>query len=492
MVAFALLVSSCGGASQSAEPSQLGNDISNPLAPNPSTISSNVTFRGQLPLGDEISVDISQMLAEENYGNPLLEGVARDGSNLLVKAESNYTDSTGNRKHGYLRIDTTTGNASWLHTNINPSTGILFDENNMAILVASVNCLDLTLIDHTNDSPINFNNLIPTDRCLARFVLSRNGNVVVYQTVNREPLVDGMLNYEDKIFAYHLNSASLSQYPDTSIVIEGDTVTPDIPMFSNRSYPLLSNDGIHVFARQWWGLNADVNTGLNRIGIVVWNTLANTWTTRALAHGDKTWCRNGLDRCTQPFNYAVSADGRVLYAQIPNGEIVDSNKYGYYDGSTVSRSQKDSINDKEINGLVNVLSLNSSHDGQLLSFYANELSNDLTEGLNLYNNSTEELIPIEPAISSCSNEVNEFDCDANAINGTRNTYFSEDSSHLFITAPVFPTHSAEYTLDLLSGSLYLLPSKFSAFQGMVSEDASVFVTQSTESENIFYIAKRQL
>lgn len=486
------LFSGCGSSSPSSNTSPLDDDNTNPSSPEASLIASSVVFAGILPIANELDVDIAQMLEEADYGNPFLESVSNDGSNFLVSVESNT--STSNR--AYIRIDTETGIASWVLTDVSTFTGIIFDGSNRAIVAASPACADINFIDVANDAPIIFNDLIPNDRCLGKFVPSKNGNVLIYETWNREPVVNGIANYDHQFFSYNLNTAQGNQYPDTSIVSGGIKLEPAIPLLSgSRSFPAISIDGSQVSSKQWWGLYEPDSGELDKIGSVIWNTQTNEWKTVGLANGDRTWCRNDLNDCAQPFNYFLSANGQVTYSQIPNGAIVDSDKYGYYDGSVISRSEFNASNEVQINTLENVVITSVNNDGQLLAFYASEASGDLTQGLNVYDNTTGNIIPIESAIADCTSERianGETRCDDAVVNNIRNAYFSDDGSHLFIAASGFPsTLTAELTLNLESGSLYLLPFKLTAFQEKVNADATVFVAPSIESDTIFHIAKHQ-
>ena len=493
LIALSVLLTSCGGSSPSSINSPLDDDSTNPVSPEVSQVASTIVYKGMLPIAEELDVDIAQMLEEADYGNPFLESVFRDGSNFLVSVQSNT--STSNR--AYIRIDTGTGIASWVLTDVSVFTAIFFDESNKAFSAGSSACSDINFTDVANDAPIIFNDLIPTDRCLGNFVHSKNGNVVIYDTWNREPVVNGIVNYDNQFFAYHLNTAQVNQYPDTSIISGGIRLQPAIPLFSGfRSFPLISYDGTQVHSKQWWGLNEFESDDQDKIGGVIWNTQTNEWKTVGLANGDRTWCGNDLTNCVQPFNYLPSANGQVTYSQIPNGVIVDSDKYGYYHGSVISRSELNTSNEVQVNRLENVVITSVNHDGQLLAFHASEASDDLTHGLNVYDHSTDNIIPIESAIADCTSQriaIGERRCDDTIVNNIRNVYFSDDGSHLLIAASGFPsTLAAELSLNLETGSMYLLPFKLTAFQQTVNADATVFVAPSIESNTIFHIAKRQL
>ena len=459
---------------------------------------SAIEFKGELPFDHELRIDISQMLQEADYGNSYLDGVARDGSNILISAESNSVQTVDNlstRKRGYIRVDTESGEAQWVFTGINASNFILFDENNNAIVVGSVGCLDIDYIDVANESPINFNGLIPDDRCLGRSLLSDDGSVLVFETANREFIVDGIINQDTKYFAYNLISSLIQEFPDTSIASGELTLEPTIPLFSNPGIrPFLSYNGNYVISKQRWGLDDESVNSTDLIGSILWNTQTNQWQTRGLFTGDRDSCDFDLSTCSRPFQYLLSADGNVQYSQIPNGDVFGSDRFDSIRGSTMVRSLSSDSNEIPIVGLVNALPFAVNRDGRLLSFYAAEVIGDLPVGLTIYDNNSGEYNSVEPALPTCasqSSEANESNCEGIPANGSWNTFFSADSSHLLIGSSVFPsTSEAEYTLELESGDLYSLPSRFSAFPRMVNGDSTVFSAPSQDSEHVYLIARR--
>ena len=454
---------------------------------------------GELPIDHELRIDISQMLQEADYGNSHLDAVARDGSNILISAQSNSVqtvDNLSSRKSGYIRVDTESGDAQWLFTEVDVSNFVLFDENNNAIVVGSIGCLDVDYIDVANESPVNLNSLISDDRCLGRSLLSDDGSVLVFETYNREFIVDGMINDDTKYFAYNLTSSLMQEFPDISITSGELTLKPTIPLFSNLFFrPFLSFNGNYVIIKQRWGLNDEIVEPTDVIGSVLWNTQTNQWQTRGLFTANRDSCNFDLSTCSRPFQYLLSADGNVQYSQIPNGEVFASDIFDVPRGSTMVRSLSSDSNEIPIVGLVNALNFAVNRDGRLLSFYATEAIGDLPAGLTIYDNNSGEYNSVESAFLTCArqiSEANESNCEGIPAYAPLNTFFSADSSHLLLGSFQFPPSSSktEYTLDLESGDLYSLPSGFVAFPRMVNGDSTVFSAPSQDSENVYVIARR--
>lgn len=498
VVALLLFVSGCSGSSPSNDADQQAENNPASSLLDSTEILANLAFQGELPISSELTIDLSQMLQDADYSNPDLLSMSRDGSTILIRAQSNSvqvnSSGTSTYKDGYIRVDTESGEASWVLTEVGSTTVIHFDENNNAVMASSVGCMEVGFIDVANEAPTNFSSIIPADRCLEGAELSDDGNVVVFESFNKEFIVNDRFDFDTRFFAYTFSSSLLSELPNTSIVSEGNVLDPTAPLVvGSFPLPVVSNDGTHVLIKQWWGAIDDNIDSPNLIGSVVWNTLSNEWQTRGLAAGNREWCANNFDDCTQPFQYLLSADGSVQYSEIPNGETIDSNTYGYFYGSTVVRSLSTDASEIPI-GLKNVVSLNVNQDGRFLSFYATEESGDLPTGLTLYDNNSGDFIPIDSILPQCvaeSTSPNEPYCDNMPPNRMWSNYFSADGSQLLLTGIIFPfSTTTEFLLDLRDAALYTIPSKYTVFYDMVSGDGSVFAAPSLESENIFFIGKR--
>ncbi len=493
LLTLLLLVSGCGGSTPSEDSSQRG-----PVAPDPILSGSPVNlagleFQGELPLEREQVVDISQMLQDADYGSPVLERVARDGSTLLISSTSKSVqtvDNVSSTQRGYIRIDTQSGDAEWVLTDVGIDTLIHFDENNNAVVAAPVGCSETSFIDVSGESPINFNSLIPNERCISGSILSDNGDVLVYRTFNRDFLINGRLIFDYKHFAYNLTSSSTVEYPATSVFFEGQLLEPTQPLISPLGlFPQLSNDGIYVSSSQCWQPAEYDSDSPSLIGSVIWNTQTNQWQTRGLAPGDRVGCDTDYPNYSQPFQYALSADGTVQYSQIPQDEVIDSTGFGSFYGSTMVRSLSTDANEGPIVGAKNAAGFAVNRDGSLLAFYATETSGDLATGLTLYDNNSGEYFSIDSAVPACSpnnSGGDDIHCDR-----VWNTYFSADSAYLLLANQVFPSDATtEYMLDLGAAALYAVPARFSVFQGRVSGDGTVFAVTSSGSDNAFLIGRR--
>jgi len=490
------LLTSCGGGGAGTDSVMLSDDANLPGIvgdiPEPE-------FRGELPIGRSLVADISEVIGTENYEYTHLDKVSRDGSNILVAA-STYEMPDGNGgtsvESGFIRIDTDTGTAESVVSGIHPYTLIYFDENNNAVGATSLGCTMAPTFYAPNEVIIDFNSLMPEGFCIGRTILSDDGSVAMFFAQDLRPLENGEFPI-NKFFTYHFDSALLVELPDFTISVDGVLLEPDYePIRFFGGGPSLSNDGAYALTGQWWGLyQQDERDELIRAGSVLWNTRTNQWQTRGLIVGNLDWCNTGFDECISPFARILSANGEVLYSQIPNGDRLLSDQYGFVYESAMVRSLSGSMVETPIPGLENLhLGFDVNRDGSLLAFYATERSGQLADGLSLYSHTSADFVSIDSAFSSCSqasDEAGGLSCDDQTFNEQFNTFFTADGANLLLASFSSASTRDQYILDIEDGGLYRLPSEIGGgIFGAVSGDASVFVAEVEDSESSFSILHR--
>jgi len=114
------VISGCGGSESNN--AVLSDDT---LDPGASAFVQVPAFQGDVPFTRVLSIDLDPMISAAGLDRANSGIMARDGESVIVNVEDN-----GGNVSGIIRMDTQSGEASWMFTDLSEDTRVLFDADN--------------------------------------------------------------------------------------------------------------------------------------------------------------------------------------------------------------------------------------------------------------------------------------------------------------------------------------------------------------------------
>lgn len=502
IVLSTLLVASCGGERSTALTFSDGeNPVQRPGngTGNPQYEAQTPEYKGDLEFSSTRTVDLSALLDGSELHSAHAAIMAHDGLTVLVRMQ----DEKGHAQ-AFIIIDTNTGEANWLFREISDDTRIVFDANNRPVAALAIRCgsvsyraeQDITLFDMTN--------VIPAQRCLSsEQQVSADGNVVLLGSYDAES-TNSSSNEITQFHAYSINTASLIDYPDTRLSIDGVTLSARWPdsLFTDSYF---SDDGQWLLTRQWWE-GIDRSGGTRRqVGSVLWDTSSGQWQTRGLMADQRHCIATQKLSCKPPYRYVMSSDGMTQYVQTPTSERINPGSGPVVEFATTTfKTGSSQVGVSRVVGLDNVASLTVDSSGEQLAFFVQDDTERVQEGYRLFDGSSGQSVSLNRSLSLCpsSAENDNKQDDTSCVHQTvprsiasNAISFSADGSRLLLKAIARLTDSQQrllhdFLLDIDDGNVYTIPAPFSAEPQGMSGDGSVMLGISGFPDYDFVIGRR--
>ncbi|MGQ7842880.1 hypothetical protein ACUNV4_00280 [Granulosicoccus sp. 3-233] len=457
-------------------------------------------YSGELTFASTLQVDLDSMISEAGLNRVDGYQVSRDGSNIRADVLDEDSEIAA-----IALIDTVSGEASWLLTDIGKNTQVVFDADNSPVAVIGLSCATVSYNATFSDSLFDLSPLSPTGRCIYKGTeQSADGNVVLFNTYDPQDLSQYDTPNSTTLHAYTLDSANLVDYPDTSIEVDGVVLSPRLSGISYQGYEL-SDDGQLLFSQQWWeGTDADGGT-LRQVGATLWNTRTNEWWVRGLAEDSRGCTITDKVNCLPPYSYTLSADGTRQYSEIPVGErFSDRPPWENFD-SSVELAMTGLTIAFPLQDINNVQSMITNDNGdQLVLFSGSYGSSEATGGYYLYQRSSDSLLSLNRALRACSltdgdgNELDESTCEYTSVPGAITSeaeYYTADGQHvLFRSISRFTDDRIQavdnFLLDVEDAAMYSLPEYYGERSAWISGDGSVVMGVSDFPEYDVLIGRR--
>lgn len=444
-----------------------------------------IDFGGELSFSSLQRVDLDPLIDAAGLWRATNFVVSGDGSSV----RANILDDSS-RLRGVILIDTATGTAGWLATDIADGTGLLFDVDNQPIAAYGEGCSTVSYTPEFNDSVLNLNAVLPTGRCVqprADIDVSANGNTIVFYSI-----AQGSVDDDRALHSYRLDTASLTTAPEFTLTIDdGGYTNLSLPPRANFAFGAeytLSEDGNHYFSKRWWeGTNPDGGTH-RQVGAVLWDTDSQHWQTRGQAADRRGCIPTQKVTCDPPYHYAMSSDGQTQYFSVPTDDILVTLSYPVFK-SQLFVTEAGSTLPSLIPGTGTVRSLRTNNNGDLLLLRAGEDGDRIDQGYALFQKSTNTLFSLNRALQGCAlkdeagNPVDAADCEYSKIpfSITNNPdTFTTDGKHLLIRSisrftADFEQSVDHFLIDLTNSTAYTLPDEFFGSLSGTSADTSVMI-----------------
>ena len=445
-------------------------------------------YRGELVFDSTLQVDLDPMIAESGLDRADNYWLSRDGKTIRVDMvdENSYIAA-------YAQVYTATGAASWLATDIGKNTRMLFDAENTPVAVMAIACETVSYTPMFNDSLPDLSTLAPAGQCISNDpILSADGNVVLFSTYDPETLDPYDTTASSTMHAYTLDSASLVDYPDISLEVDGVAYSPRLSAVKSDRLDRygFSDDGQQLLSQQWWeGLDSNGDV-VRQVGAVLWNTVTGDWLIRGLTEDprDCSFMNNRYD-CLPPYSYVLSNDGNKQYFEIPGSAILEDFIYEEEFKTSISQALSGSETELPVEDTGTITSLSTNTDGDQIVFFAGPDSTSLLPGPTIYQSSSDTFTSLNRALRACpltdeeGNDVDESDCQyTTGITGASSDagLYTADGQHLLLRN--IARYDAEtnqavdnFLLDVDTGEMYSLPESYGDNYQWINGDASVIL-----------------
>ena len=485
--------------SSSDDPTSLpADDDDEPIEP--PVVLQTPDYRGELNFSSTLQVDLDPMITAAGLNRVFEYQVSRDGK--TIRADVLDEDS---EIAAIALIDTLTGEASWLVTDIGKNTHLLFDAQNSPVAVMGLSCATVSYNTTFSDSLFDMSSLSPADRCIYKGTdQSADGNVVLFNTYDPLDLSQYGVPNSTTLHAYTLDSATLVDYPDTRVDMDGIVLSPRLSGISYQGYEL-SDDGQLLFSQQWWqGTDTNGDT-VRQAGATLWNTATNEWVVRGQAADLRGCTITEQVDCLPPYSYTLSADGNRQYSEIPVGERVENRPPWENFDSSVELSLTGSDIAFPLEGIDNVQSMITNTDGEQLVFFAGSYDSSETNiGYHLYQRSSDQVISLNRALRGCpltdedGNDVDESACKYTSVPGaitSKAEYYTADGQHVLFRSISRFTDDREqsvdnFLLDVEDAAMYSFPEYYGERSAWISGDGAVVMGVSDYPEYDVLIGRR--
>ena len=478
--------------------SQPADDDDEPIEP--PVVLQTPDYRGELTFADTLQVDLDPMITEAGLNRVFDYQVSRDGKTIRADVLNDDSEIAA-----IALIDTLTGEASWLVTDIGKNTQLVFDAQNSPVAVIGLSCATVSYNATFSDSLFDMSSLSPADRCIYKGTdQSADGNVVLFNTYDPLDLNQYGVPNSTTLHAYTLDSANLVDYPDTSIEVGGTVLSPRMSAINYERYEF-SDDGQLLFSQQWWhGTDTNGDT-VRQAGATLWNTATNEWVVRGQAEDARGCTATEKVNCLPPYSYTLSAEGNRQYSEIPVGERVANRPPWENFDSSVELSLTGSEIAFPLGGIDNVQSMITNKDGDQLVYFAGSYgSSESTAGYYLYQRSSDKRISLNRALRGCpltdedGNDVDESACKYTSVPGAitgKAEYYTADGQHVLFRSISRFTDDREqsvdnFLLDVEDAAVYSLPEFYGDRSAWISGDASVVMGLSDYPEYDVLIGRR--
>ncbi len=442
-------------------------------------------YRGELAFTRTLQVDLDTMISEAGLERVDAYQMSRDGTTIRADVLDD-----NNLVAAIALIDTETGEASWLLTDIGENTHLLFDAENQPIAVMGLDCASVSYNATFDESLFDMSPLSPADQCIYKGTdQSADGNVVLFNTYDPQDLSEYGTPNSTALHAYTLDTATLTDYPDTSLEVDGTVLSPRLSGISYQGYEL-SDDGELLFSQQWWqGTDADGAT-VRQVGATLWNTSDGDWLVRGQAEDLRDCTITDNVDCLPPYSYTISADGSRQYSEVPVGDrYSDRPPWENFDSSAELAFTGSDI-DFSLEGIDNIQSMVSNKDGDQLVFFTGSYgSGETTAGYNLYQRSSDQIISLNRALRGCplvdenGNEVDESTCEYTSVPSSTTSeaeYYTADGQHVLFRYISRFTDDREqaidhFLLDVEDAAVYTLPDFYGERSAWINGDGSVIM-----------------
>lgn len=502
LVLSTLLLSACGDEQLKAP---IFSDGENPGSTQPVFVGqasqdrASPEFQGDLEFSTTLTVALDTVLEESDVNKAFTGIMARDGLTVRVPVEG-----ASGQARGFILIDTISGDANWMFKDLSKDTRIIFDANNFPVAVLAIGCepaiytaeQDVTLTDMTS--------LLPGGRCFsAEQRASADGNVVIFGSYT-QGAGTAYLSATTRFHAYTLNTASLVDYPDSRLGVDGVTLSPRWPdsLFTNTGF---SDDGRWLLTRQWWEGTETFGGTRRQVGAVLWNTTSGDWRTLGLMADQRNCIPTRNVSCRPAYSYVMSSDGMTQYAQVPTIEEINPGAGPIVQFATITqRSATNQPGATVISGMASGTSLNVDGPGSRIVFVATNDTDTLRKGYTLYEAQSEQYISLNRALRACptSDEdgetIAESECPYTSIPRTitsNATTFTADGSRLLLRAISRSTDAQKHVvdsflMDIADGNVYTIPTPFSGDALAISGDGAVMLGVTGFPNYDFVIGRR--
>lgn len=502
IVICTLLVISCGG-ERSIAPVLLDGE-------NPDTQGSLVIeqpqagvtipeFQGNLEFSSTLSVDLDPILDESDLNRAYSGVMARDGLTVRVPVKGD----SGHDK-AFISIDTDTGESSWMFRYLSDDTRIVFDANNRPVAVLAIGCGSVNYIAEQDITLFDMTSLISAGRCFsADQEVSANGEVVLIGSYD-EAVGTPYLSTTTQFHAYTFNTATLVNYPDLTMSVDGVALSPLWPdsLFSNVGF---SDDGRWLVTKQWWEGIGSFGGTRRQVGAVVWDTSSGDWQTLGLMADQRNCISTQKVSCKPPYSYVMTSDGMTQYFQIPTSEEINQGAGPVVRfATTTEKTRTNQPGSMIVAGLESVTSLIVDGLGRHLVFFATADTDQLSKGYVLYDEHSGEYLSLNRSLRACSSvdndgkSIQEAECEYTSIPTTitsNATAFSADGSRLLLRSISRSSDSQQHVVDNFmvdvgESAVYRIPIPFSGDPLGMSGDGSVMLGVTGFPDYNFVIGKR--
>jgi len=455
------VISGCGG-SESTN-AVLSDDT---LDPGDSAFIQVPAFQGDVPFARILSIDLDPMISAAGLDRAYSGIMAQDGNSVIVNVEDN-----GGNVSGVIRIDTESGEASWMFTDMSEDTRVLFDADNTAVAVLAVGCGELFYASEQGIEPTDMSGIIPSGRCYsARPILSADGSVALigtYEAGDGTPFISASA----ELHAYTFNTADLKTYPDVSMTVNDADLNPRLlaTTFQNGDF---SDDGSLLLSQQWWEGSDDAGNTIRQVGGVLWNTSTGAWSILGSAP-DERGCRDTQKvSCVPDYDYVLSSDSTTQYAHVPTASVINEGVGPIVDFATfVDRTSTTEPLSTVVENLDNGDGLTVNNDGSQLVFFASTDTDELEQGYTFYNLPTGQFISLNRSLRACfvqdenGNVVDPSDCEYTSVPATLTsnaTSFTANGDHVLFRSisrftDDFQQASNGFLLDVDNAAMYTIP-----------------------------------
>lgn len=490
-LALIIQLTACSSSNDAESLPTEGDDETPPTPPTLPT----PEYRGELTFTTTLDVDLGPMISEAGLNRVDSYQVSRNGTTIRADVLNDNSDV-----EAIIIVDTETGDASWLASDIGENTLLLFDAQNTPVAVMGIACESVVYTPSFSDTLTDLSSLSPEGQCVYQNpILSADGNVLLFETYDPQDLSQFGVPNSTTLHAYTLDSASLQTYPDTRIEVDGVTLSPRLSAISYQGYTL-SDNGQLLFSQQWWeGTDADGST-LRQVGATLWNTLNDEWVVRG-QEADLRGCTitSQID-CKPPYSYTLSADGSSQYTEIPVGVMLENRPPYDNFASAVEFYLTNSPTATPVAGTGSSSTLVTNNDGDQLIFYAGADSENLEQGYTLYQRSSNTYHSLSRALRACALtdengiDVEESDCEYTSVPGALSSKaenYTADGQHVQLRSISRRTDASVQTVDnflfdVQEGAVYSLPVDVGWRAEWVSGDASIVMGVG----NALFIGKR--
>lgn len=502
IVISSLLVVSCGG-ERSVAPVLLDGenpDIQgSPVIEQPQIDMIVAEFQGNLEFSSTLNVDLDPILDESDLNRAYSGIMARDGLTVRVPVKGD----SGHDK-AFISIDTDSGETSWMFRSVSDDTRIVFDANNRPVAVLAIGCGSVNYIAEQDITLFDMTSLMPAGRCFsAEQEISANGEVVLIGSYD-EDVGTPYLSTTTQFHAYTFNTASLVDYPELTMSVDGVALSPLWPdaFFSNVGF---SDDGRWLVTKQWWEGIESFGGTRRQVGAVLWDTSTGDWQTLGLMADQRNCISTQKVSCKPPYSYVMTSDGMTQYSQIPTSEEINQGAGPVVEfATTTEKTRTNQPGAMIVAGLESVTSLTVDGSGRRLVFFATADTDQLSKGYVLYDEQSGEYASLNRSLRACSsvdndgNTIDEAECVYTSVPTTitsNATAFSADGSRLLLKSISRSSDSQQHVVDnfmvdVEDSAVYTIPLPFSGDPQGMSGDGAVMLGVTGFPEYNFVIGKR--